>query len=110
MNCIKINCNKVVASKKAQLCATHYDQDIFRKNKPLYRTWQSMKSRCNNPKTKWYQYYGARGITVCDRWLNSYDDFIADMGAKPTPRHSIDRIDNNGENEHRRSAGTGLGR
>ena len=98
MNCVKINCNKKVASKQAGLCSTHYDQDIFRVKKPLYRTWQGMKSRCYNSNSVNYYLYGDRGITVCDRWLKSYDNFIVDiasLGEKPTPQHSLDRKDNN---------------
>lgn len=98
MDCIKPNCNKVVASKKAQLCATHYDQDIFRKKKPLYRTWQSMKSRCYDSNTRDYNLYGGRGITVCERWLNSYDDFVADMGVRPEGM-TLDRINPDGNYE-----------
>lgn len=55
-----------------------------------------MKKRCTNPKSVQYRYYGARGITVCDRWLNSFENFIADMGTRPTLQHSIDRVDVNG--------------
>lgn len=64
---------------------------------PEYRTWSHMKSRCNNPSDHKYYAYGARGIRVCDRWSNSFSNFYTDMGAKPSPTHSIDRIDNNGD-------------
>lgn len=46
-----------------------------------------------------YKYYGGRGITVCDRWLASYDNFISDMGTRPSLGHSIDRINSNGNYE-----------
>ena len=62
-------------------------------------TWHAMLDRCHNPQSKSYRHYGGRGIAVCDRWRNSFRDFINDMGLKPTPRHSIDRIDNNGNYE-----------
>lgn len=62
----------------------------------LYRAWDSMIQRCTNPNQKWYCNYGGRGIAVCDRWRKSFSDFLADMGPKPTPEHTIDRIDNNG--------------
>lgn len=58
-----------------------------------YVSWAGMKARCTNPKATKYSKYGGRGITVCARWL-SFENFIADMGRKPTARHSIDRIDN----------------
>jgi len=63
---------------------------------PEYRSWKDMKSRCFNPSTKYYSDYGGRGISVCDRWLN-FENFFADMELKPTPKHSIDRIDNDGD-------------
>lgn len=54
-----------------------------------------MKSRCYNAKQPNYRKYGARGIKVCERWLESFDNFFADMGSCP-PGHTLDRIDNNG--------------
>lgn len=60
-----------------------------------YNTWSSMIQRCTNPKHKHFCRYGARGICVCERWRKSYALFLADMGKKPSPRHSIDRIDPN---------------
>lgn len=56
--------------------------------------WTNMIARCTNPKRPDYRYYGARGIFVCDRWLNSFAAFLADMGERPSAGHSIDRIDN----------------
>jgi len=64
-----------------------------------YHSWQAMKGRCYNPNNNRYQYYGARGIKVCDRWFDSYLNFVEDMGHPPTDKHSIDRIDNNGNYE-----------
>lgn len=63
-----------------------------------YACWRSMWDRCTNPKINGYQYYGARGISVCDRW-KVFENFLADMGRRPSPRHSIDRKDNNGDYE-----------
>lgn len=66
-------------------------------NSPEYVAWCCMKDRCTNPNIKNYADYGGRGITVCDRWLESFGAFYTDMGPKPTSRHSIDRFpDNNG--------------
>lgn len=65
----------------------------------IYNTWRSMKHRCTNSNNKYYSYYGGRGIKVCDRWLNSFQNFYEDMGPKPTPLHSIDRINVNGNYE-----------
>ena len=64
---------------------------------PEYQAWKNMKKRCFNPNTKQYSDWGGRGITVCDRWKNSFENFLADMKLKPTPKHSIDRIDNDGD-------------
>lgn len=61
---------------------------------PLYRTWIEMIKRCTNENLKEYKYYGGRGITVCDRWSESFVNFLEDMGDKPTKKHSLDRIDN----------------
>jgi hypothetical protein len=61
-----------------------------------YRCWAAMKSRCLNPKNTHFNYYGGRGITISQRWLDSYDAFLSDVGRKPSPAHSIDREDVNG--------------
>jgi hypothetical protein len=66
---------------------------------PEYRTWGNMNQRCTNPNNKFFKHYGGRGIGVCDRWRNSYKNFLADMGRKPGPQYSIDRIDNDGNYE-----------
>lgn len=63
---------------------------------PEWGVWNAMNSRCHNVKNKQYDDYGGRGIRVCDRWRKSFDNFISDMGRKPSTGHSIDRIDNNG--------------
>lgn len=63
-----------------------------------YRTWAALKNRCFNTRSTKYPIYGGRGITVCERWLgeNGFINFYADMGDPPSPTHSIDRIDVNG--------------
>lgn len=63
---------------------------------PEHWAWFSMKQRCLNPKVHNYSDYGGRGIKVCDEWKDSFENFYRDMGKKPTPQHSLDRIDVNG--------------
>ena len=65
---------------------------------PLYRVWATMRNRCGNPKVKGYEVYGGRGIKVCDRWA-SFENFLADMGPRPSDDHSIDRINVDGDYE-----------
>ena len=60
---------------------------------PLYAVWSAMRQRCSNPRNKDYRHYGGRGITVCDRWA-VFENFLADMGERPGPGYSIDRVDN----------------
>lgn len=64
-----------------------------------YRAWVAIKLRCHNPNGRDYHNYGGRGIKVCDRWLQSFEDFKADMGERPHPSYSIDRINNDGDYE-----------
>jgi hypothetical protein len=61
---------------------------------PEYKAWQAMIQRCVNPDHEAYKNYGARGITVCQLWRNSFDEFFASMGKRPTPKHSLERINN----------------
>lgn len=61
---------------------------------PEYRAWQQMRLRCLDPQHRAYPRYGGRGITICDRWKDSPENFVADMGPRPSPRHEIDRVDN----------------
>lgn len=63
---------------------------------PEMYTHNMMRQRCHNPKNKAYPYYGGRGIYVCDRWRESFENFLEDMGPRPSPKHSLDRKDNDG--------------
>lgn len=60
---------------------------------PTYESWSAMKSRCNNPNHDSWKNYGGRGITVCDRWLHSFENFLADMGERPEGK-TLDRFPN----------------
>ena len=66
---------------------------------PEYLSWRGMRARCNNKKNPNYRKYGERGIKVCDRWQNSFINFLNDMGMRPSRLHSIERIDNDGNYE-----------
>jgi hypothetical protein len=63
---------------------------------PEYTIWAAMIQRCNNPNNCNYENYGARGISVCKEWLR-FERFISDMGERPSNKHSIDRLDNDGD-------------
>ena len=64
------------------------------RSKGSYKTWNGMIQRCYNKNSVNYKYYGGRGITVCNRWINSFINFYEDMGERPEGM-SLDRIDNN---------------
>lgn len=69
-----------------------------RKQTVEYATWKGIKSRTENPNLKNYHRYGGRGITMCDRWKNSFVAFLEDMGPRPSSEYSIDRFPNNDGN------------
>ena len=66
---------------------------------PERRAWSAMRQRCGNPNNPQYDLYGGRGIKVCARWRKSFENFYADMGARPGAKYSLDRIDTNGDYE-----------
>ncbi|WP_192248456.1 hypothetical protein [Mesorhizobium caraganae] len=70
----------------------------FKDPHPLYSIWQGMRRRCLTPTYRQWADYGGRGITICPEW-NDFDQFVRDMGARPSPTHSLDRIDNDGNYE-----------
>jgi hypothetical protein len=67
-----------------------------RSHSPEYRTWAVMNSRCHRANATGYDRYGGRGIAVCDRWRHSFENFLADMGERPTLAHTIERKDVDG--------------
>jgi hypothetical protein len=77
------------------LNATKHGHRIRRTKTKEYRTWLGIKRRCYDPKCKDYQNWGGRGIGVDEPWRTSFQAFLADMGAAPTPKHQIDRLDPN---------------
>src|SRR5205807_2227725 len=63
---------------------------------PEWNVWQTMKQRCANQKSRHFQNYGGRGIRVCRRWLESFANFIGDMGKRPSAKHTLERKEVNG--------------
>lgn len=86
---------------KCPACAKDEKQKKFKKFRllPEYKSWVCMKQRCYNPNSSQFSIYGARGIKVCQRWLDSFENFLEDMGSKPDKCYTIDRIDVNGNYE-----------
>ncbi|GGF26373.1 hypothetical protein [Hymenobacter cavernae] len=89
------SCGCLHRESTAAINYKHGEANYSKENK----TWFGIKARCYNPNAEKYPQYGERGITVCERWLDSYEDFLLDMGRAPTKDHSIERIDVNGNYE-----------
>jgi len=68
-------------------------------NTPTWRTWRNIKKRCFTTSYEYYKHYGGRGITVCERWVNSFAAFYEDVGERPGQEYSLERIDNDGNYE-----------
>lgn len=90
--CLGIERRSIATSKR---CKKHGESYIFGVT-PEYKTWLGMKYRCYNKKSNNFHRYGGRGIKVCDRWKNNYENFLLDVGRRPMKNYTLDRIDNNG--------------
>lgn len=106
-DCLVTDCRKPIDS--LGLCQMHYTRQrnnghysivkkVVGENRtkhPLYKAFHMMHERCRNPKYKYYDYYGGRGIKVCERWsgLDGFPNFLEDMGERPD-KYTIDRTDN----------------
>lgn len=89
------SCGCVARANKPSLRHGHTSSAGGHYTSTTYKTWQSLIQRCTNPKSKSYADYGGRGIEVCDRWLESFDNFLYDMGEKPSGVQ-IERKNNDG--------------
>jgi hypothetical protein len=96
---------KVIRSGHSQSCGCLQKERVSEANRThqgsrtkLYKVWTAMKQRCHNPDDPGYHNYGGRGIEVCERWRESFEAFLADVGPKPSDKHSLDRFPNGNGN------------
>ena len=92
--CLKIE--RVIKMGEAKATHGHTRRRVISSE---FRAWNSMKDRCLNPNHPGFKHWGGRGITICERWQHSFENFLADVGFKSSPRLSLDRINNNGNYE-----------
>lgn len=95
--CYNVEYNRVIHTTHGHSGTRNGEKRIGRS--PEHRTWRDMINRCTNPNGQDYDLYMGRGIKVCDRWLHSFETFYKDMGTRPSPKHSIDRINVSGDYE-----------
>lgn len=86
-------CLRIEASRQTGLSNSSHGMT----GSPEYKAWQAMRDRCLKPSVESYPHYGGRGIRTCQSWEESFENFYRDMGPKPSPQHSIDRRDNDGD-------------
>lgn len=84
------SCGCFGKERRREQITTHGDS-----NSPEFRTWTAIQTRCHCKTSKDYENYGARGLVVCDRWRSSFSLFLEDMGRRPSPKHQIERVNNN---------------
>lgn len=87
-----VSCGCVRSEKSGSRLRTH-----GKTLTPEHKTWKSIRQRCNNENDKAFDNYGGRGIKMCERWKNSFEAFLEDMGTKPSRNHSIERLNNDGD-------------
>lgn len=90
----KTSCGCLKREKVAAL-KTKHGHNVGGQTTPTYRAWKNARGRCTNPNSVGYKYYGGRGITMCQSWMDNFQNFLADMGIKPLGL-TIERINNDG--------------
>ncbi len=105
----KCDCGKTTVVRSSNLktgsikgcgCLKKYNSTTHGLSKSVtYKSWVGMKSRCFNPSEHYFKRYGGRGIAICKEWEKSFESFFDDMGERPSPKHSLDRIENDGNYE-----------
>ena len=103
MQCSRCNTEPIVYKTWA-LCARCYHVDAkynrkLKRRSAEYHAWVNLRRRCLNERDTSFPLYGGRGITVCPQWQSDFDQFLVDVGPKPSSKHSLDRIDNDGNYE-----------
>jgi hypothetical protein len=90
--------NQALSERNRERCTKHGFSPRGQRM-PEYMVWVGIKTRCYNKNDHNYQKYGARGIQMCERWRDSFPNFLEDMGRRPSDDHSIERIENSGNYE-----------
>jgi hypothetical protein len=94
------SCGCFARERARELHTTHGEASQARGKSLTYRTWNSMIGRCEYPSNgRNWKWYGGRGIRICKAWRKSFETFLRDMGPRPSQRHTIDRIDRDGDYE-----------
>ena len=94
-NASVVSIKSLMAGKSTSCgCARHGNRTHNMSSTLTYKSWQAMKERCYNPKAIYYHNYGGRGISVCARWKDSFENFYKDMGERPSVGYSLDRENN----------------
>lgn len=93
------SCGCLTIDRIKSTLKTHGATVDYSGGSPEYHSWQGMRQRCTNPNSHKWASYGGRGIKVCERWRHSFQNFFADMGLKPSKKHTIDRKNNDGDYE-----------
>jgi hypothetical protein len=96
---ISKSCSCLQKEKVSKLNRTHGYAGEWGNRATEYSIWANMKTRCTNPKSNHWHLYGGKGVKVCEQWMHSFEQFLKDMGNRPSKEYSIDRISPDGDYE-----------